>query len=40
MSILMYFYFIYSAPTTSFPSILPSLFLTCCAILPTSFGGK
>ena len=24
----------------SFPYFLPSLFLTCCAILPTSFGGK
>ena len=24
----------------SFPFFLPSPFLTCCAILPTSFGGK
>ena len=24
----------------SYPSFLPSSFLTCCAILPTSFGGK
>ena len=24
----------------SFPYFLPSLFLMCCAILPTSFGGK
>ena len=26
--------------TSSFPYFLPSPFLTCCAILPTSFGGK
>ena len=26
--------------TSSFTSFLPSPFLTCCAILPTSFGGK
>ena len=26
--------------TLSFPSFLPSPFLMCCAILPTSFGGK
>ena len=27
-------------PTLSFPYFLPSPFLTCCAILPTSFRGK
>ena len=26
--------------TPSFPYFLPSPFLTCCAILPTSFGGN
>ena len=28
------------ARTPSFPSFLPSPFMTCCTILPTSFGGK
>ena len=27
-------------PTPSFRYFLPSPFLTCCAILPISFGGK
>ena len=27
-------------PTPSFPNFLPSPFLMCCAILPTSFGRK
>jgi hypothetical protein len=30
----------YNVMNLSFPSLLPCPFLTCCAILPTSFGGK
>ena len=35
-----FLFFVFDKITPSLPSFLPSPFLTCCAILPTSFGEK